>query len=97
MTPRHMVGREARGPATICYDFCMAVRKPAPASKRSPRAPREEDLFDASKVEALILTPEQVEEQRVKLREWLDEWERELGPITDEDRASVERVWPASP
>ncbi|MGI8925224.1 MAG: hypothetical protein ACR2HN_01095 [Tepidiformaceae bacterium] len=35
--------------------------------------------------------------QRARLEEFLRQLDAELGPITDEERADVDRLWPASP
>ncbi len=32
----------------------------------------------------------------VKLKEFLDEWEAELGPFTEQDFEDIERAWPGS-
>ena len=72
----------------------MAIRKPKAAS-RQQRTPKS-DLMDVSSIPAFVPTPEQAAEQRVKLEEWLRDYQDEFGEFTDEELEAVERAWPDS-
>lgn len=52
--------------------------------------------MDLSSIEVFRPTPEQIADQMVKLKEFLDEWEAEMGPFTEQDFEDIERAWPGS-
>ena len=72
----------------------MAIRNPK-AAAHQPRS-RQVEPLDLSQVPELTATPELIAEKSAKLRELLDEWDRELGPPSAEDLEAVERAWPGS-
>jgi hypothetical protein len=69
----------------------MAVRKPSSRSTaKASYPPKPLDLSDAP---VFRPTPEQIAAQMVQLKEFLAEWQAELGPFTDEQREAAERAW----
>ena len=75
----------------------MAVRKPKATPHLSRKAVEGDDVMDISQVPVFIPTQEQIDVQMVKLGKFLDEWQKEFGPITQDDLDALERAWPESP
>jgi hypothetical protein len=73
----------------------MAVRKPKPTKRRERPVPALEPM-DLSGVPVLIPTQEQIDEQMLKIDEFIKAWEAEFGPIKQQDYDDVERAWPES-
>lgn len=80
------------------YDWRMAVRKLTVSfdpelAEEVRRHARDEGVS----VSRWLADAAARELQQRRLTEFVAEFEAEFGPITDEERADVERVWPALP
>ena len=74
----------------------MAVRKPKP-TKRGERSSAPLEPMDLSGISVLIPTQEQIDEQMLKIDEFIKAWEQEFGPIPQWAYDDIERAWPDLP